>query len=95
MLEALASELDSTLAGQTIVERLKTIRAAIPGRIVFTTSLGIEDQALTHIIASNGIEIEFATLDTGGSFRDLCALAGDGGALQYPHQALLSLCREA
>jgi len=56
------------IAGDTPVERLASLRAAVPGRIVFTTSFGIEDQALTHMIFSRGLDIEVVTLDTGRLF---------------------------
>jgi phosphoadenosine phosphosulfate reductase len=57
--------------------RLKALRAAVSGRIVFTTSLGIEDQVLTHLIFENNIDIEVATLDTGRFFAETYALWGD------------------
>ena len=50
--------------------RLAALRRAVPGRIVFTTSFGAEDQALTHIIAEAGLDIELATLDTGRLFPE-------------------------
>ena len=47
----------------------------MPGRIVFTTSFGIEDQAITHLIFTRGLDIEVVTLDTGRLFPvDLRAL---------------------
>lgn len=49
-------------------ERLADLRARIEGRIVFTTSFGIEDQAIVHFIAERGLDIEIATLDTGRLF---------------------------
>lgn len=51
-------------------ESLRAIRAAVAGRIVFTTSFGLEDQAVTHLIASQGLDIEFVTLDTGRLFPE-------------------------
>ncbi|WP_248308612.1 phosphoadenylyl-sulfate reductase [Bosea sp. 124] len=59
-----------------------TARARCAGTIVFTTSFGLEDQVLTHWIASAGLarEIVFATLDTGRLFpevHDLWALTED------------------
>lgn len=38
------------------------------GKIVFSTSLGYEDQAITHMIFSNSLPIEVFTLDTGRLF---------------------------
>src|SRR6185295_12135458 len=36
----------------------------------FSTSLGIEDQVITHWIASNHLNIEIFTLDTGRLFQE-------------------------
>lgn len=49
---------------------LRALRARLPGRLVFTTSFGLEDQALTHIIATAGFDIALATLDTGRMFPE-------------------------
>lgn len=65
-----ARDLNQRLAPLEPTERLAAIRDAIPGRIVFTTSLGIEDQAITHMIAKAGLDIAFATLDTGRLFPE-------------------------
>lgn len=65
------------LAPLDALARLKHLRATVPGRIVFTTSLGIEDQVLTHLIFENGLDIEVATLDTGRFFPETYALWGE------------------
>lgn len=62
------------ITGETPLERLKSLRAAVPGRIVFTTSFGIEDQAIAHLIFTAGLDIEVATLDTGRMFPSTYAL---------------------
>lgn len=49
-------------------ERLEGLRAAVDGRIVFTTSFGLEDQAVAHFIFTRGLDIEVSTLDTGRLF---------------------------
>jgi phosphoadenosine phosphosulfate reductase len=49
-------------------DRLEGLRAEVDGRIVFTTSFGIEDQAVAHFIFTRGLEIEVSTLDTGRLF---------------------------
>ena len=54
--------------GATPLDRLRSLRAEVAGRIVFTTSFGIEDQALTHLIRTDGLAIEIVTLDTGRLF---------------------------
>jgi phosphoadenosine phosphosulfate reductase len=51
-------------------ERLVTARREFNGRIVFTTSFGIEDQAITHAIFTKGLDIELVTLDTGRLFPE-------------------------
>jgi phosphoadenosine phosphosulfate reductase len=56
------------VAGDDPAQRLASLRAAVPGRIVFTTSFGVEDQVLTHLIAGAGLDIALATLDTGRLF---------------------------
>lgn len=56
------------IGGATPCEQLSALRMAVPGRIVFTTSFGVEDQALTHLIATAGLDIEIVTLDTGRLF---------------------------
>lgn len=50
-------------------ERLLDLRAQTSGRVVFTTSFGIEDQALTHLIANSKLDIDIVTLDTGRLFQ--------------------------
>lgn len=49
---------------------LAAARAAIDGRIVFTTSFGLEDQVITHLIAEAGLTIDIATIDTGRLFAE-------------------------
>ena len=62
--------LDAAWAGLDPLARLLSLRAAVAGRLVLTTSFGAEDQMLTHLIAEAGIEIELATLDTGRMFPE-------------------------
>lgn len=54
--------------GMSPVERLQALRKSVAGRVIFTTSFGLEDQAITALIATAGIDAEFATLDTGRLF---------------------------
>ncbi len=51
-----------------LMKRVATVRRLVPGRIVFTTSFGIEDQAIAHAIFEQGFEIDVVTLDTGRLF---------------------------
>lgn len=50
--------------------RLLLIREFIPGRIIFTTSFGVEDQLITHSIFTQTLDIEIATIDTGRLFPE-------------------------
>ena len=52
-----------------LVERIATVRRLVRGAIVFTTSFGIEDQAIAHAILEQALEVEVVTLDTGRLFR--------------------------
>lgn len=62
--------LTAALAVLDLLERLAAIRAKLPGRIVFTTSFGLEDQAIAHAIFSQSLAIDVATLDTGRLFPE-------------------------
>lgn len=68
-LHALARRIE-TLAPQDPAERLRAIRAALPGRIVLTTAFGLESQYLVHLIAREKLEIDLVTLDTGRLFPE-------------------------
>jgi phosphoadenosine phosphosulfate reductase len=69
----LACRLDSQLAdaGQ-LTERLSIIARSIPGRLAFSTSLGLEDQAVLHAISTlpNHTSFDVFTLDTGRHFPE-------------------------
>lgn len=51
-------------------EALKALVDAYPGKVVFSTSLGYEDQVISHAIFSNKLPIEVFTLDTGRLFNE-------------------------
>ena len=69
--QTLAADLDRKLSGlKTLGERVVAIRAAIEGPVALSSSLGIEDQAITHAIATSGAAIEIFTLDTGRLFPE-------------------------
>jgi phosphoadenosine phosphosulfate reductase len=61
-------ELNDQLSEKSIEERLENLSTIFPGKIIFTTSLGIEDQVITHMIFKNNLNIKVATLDTGRLF---------------------------
>ncbi|MCX6326472.1 MAG: phosphoadenylyl-sulfate reductase [Bacteroidia bacterium] len=63
-------ELSDQLSGKTIEERLEEMVSLFRGRIIFTTSFGIEDQVIIHKIFSNNLAIKVVTLDTGRLFPE-------------------------
>ena len=64
---ALHSALDAT---DDLQARVRAIEVVIAGRIIFSTSLGLEDQVLLHAIVAAKAEIEAITLDTGRHFPE-------------------------
>ena len=54
----------------SLEDRLRLIGATIAGRIAFSTSLGLEDQAIFHAIAMTGVPVDVFTLDTGRHFPE-------------------------
>ncbi|HMO31907.1 MAG TPA: phosphoadenylyl-sulfate reductase [Lacibacter sp.] len=62
--------LEQQLAGCSPEEALRQLADAFPGTLVFSTSFGLEDQAITHMICSQQLEVELFTLDTGRLYTD-------------------------
>ena len=68
---AVAAALDVALAAEPCLgARLHLIATHIPGRIAFSTSLGIEDQAVFAAIAGEDLDVDVFTLDTGRHFPE-------------------------
>ncbi len=61
---------DRLAALDSLEERLTETVRSIPGRVTFSTSLGLEDQAVLHAIAAIGAKIDVFTLDTGRHFPE-------------------------
>ena len=61
-------EIRERLENKPVPEQLKIISEIFPGRVVFTSSFGIEDQAISHMIFENDIQVDVTTLDTGRLF---------------------------
>ena len=68
--EEVALTLNARFGGLDPLARLRLLGESVEGSIVFTTSFGLEDQALTHLIVQSGIDARFATLDTGRLFPE-------------------------
>lgn len=62
--------ISQALDGQSEIESLRILQELFPGEVLFSTSLGYEDQVISDMIFSNGIPIEVFTLDTGRLFEE-------------------------
>jgi phosphoadenosine phosphosulfate reductase len=51
-----------------LAQRVAMVRSTVHGNVVFTTSFGIEDQAIAHAIFTQALAIDVVTLDTGRLF---------------------------
>ena len=68
ILEKQSARLGAILSDLSPGERLRRFRGEIDGKLVFTTSFGLEDQVILHLLAERNIDIEIVTLDTGRLF---------------------------
>ena len=64
------NKIKALVAGRSSEEALSILGREFSGRIVFSTSFGLEDQAITHIIFSHDLPIKIFTLDTGRLFPE-------------------------
>lgn len=69
-LSALAARLNDSLSTSDVVTRLQALRETVAGRLVFTTSFGLEDQVVTQFLHDSGIDADIVTLDTGRLFPE-------------------------
>jgi phosphoadenosine phosphosulfate reductase len=67
---ALARAISEASFDRDLMDRVATVRKLVRGRIVFTTSFGIEDQAIAHAIFRQDLGIEVVTIDTGRLFPE-------------------------
>jgi len=66
----IVTELNGYAKAANLADLLKKVASELPGKAVFTTSLGIEDQVITDVIYSNSLDIKVVTLDTGRLFEE-------------------------
>lgn len=65
------NELKAALAEiKDINAQLEFLLNRFPDQVVFSTSFGLEDQAITHMIAVNRLHVKIFTLDTGRLFAE-------------------------
>jgi phosphoadenosine phosphosulfate reductase len=65
-----STSLKDKILNATPVETLQAIAAAYPGKVVFSTSFGWEDQVISDMIFRNNIPIKVFTLETGRLFTE-------------------------
>lgn len=66
----LSAEILDRFRQRDIADNLRELSEWYPGKIVFSTSFGFEDQAITHLIHASGSSINLFTLDTGRLFPE-------------------------
>ena len=64
------SALHAAIDGKSETESLAILADLFPGEVVFSTSLGYEDQVITDFILKNNLNISIFTLDTGRMFNE-------------------------
>ena len=64
------NRVEKIISGKTPEEAVTLLAKEFLGKIVFSTSFGLEDQAITHIVFSKNIPIKVFTLDTGRLFPE-------------------------
>ncbi|WP_210516303.1 phosphoadenylyl-sulfate reductase [Hymenobacter terricola] len=68
--EALVTDLRQQVAGRTALETLALVAETFPGKAIFSTSFGLEDQIISHLIFTHNLPIKVFTLDTGRNFQE-------------------------
>lgn len=70
MKDTITQKLNSEFSGKEIVDTLRELAYRFEGKIIFTTSFGIEDQVVTDMIFRNDLPVKVVTLDTGRLFEE-------------------------
>jgi phosphoadenosine phosphosulfate reductase len=69
-MKSTVEKLNTALSGLSPWDGLREVASLFPQGVVFSTSLGQEDQVLTHIIATDSLPVHIFTLDTGRLFPE-------------------------
>ena len=92
----LSEELKQQTRGLSPIEALTFLAGSFPGKIIFSTSFGWEDQVVTHMIFENNLPIKVFTLETGRLFPETyyvwnrtMEIYGQPIHAYYPRQDLL------
>ncbi|MGC4023638.1 MAG: phosphoadenosine phosphosulfate reductase family protein [Cyclobacteriaceae bacterium] len=63
-------QIEQECFGLSEIEVLQLLSERFGSRAKFSTSFGLEDQVITHMIANADLEIEIFTIDTGRLFQE-------------------------
>jgi phosphoadenosine phosphosulfate reductase len=66
----LTNEQIAGIESSSVTEAIRLVTELIPGAVVFSSSLGQEDQVLTDIIFKNNLPVKIFTIDTGRLFNE-------------------------
>src|SRR6201993_2044503 len=66
----ISAELKQQIKDLDPVEALSFLADSFPGKIIFSTSFGWEDQVVSHMIFDNNLPIKVFTLETGRLFPE-------------------------
>ncbi len=85
-----AEQLHSELEGKSILEKIEFPVKNYPGKVVFTTSFGYEDQVITDMIFRNDLPVEVITIDTARMFEETYKVFRSTGKIWQNHKSLFS-----
>lgn len=66
----LSNEQIQEIENSSLPEAIRLVTALFPGEVVFSSSLGQEDQVLTDVIFKNDLPVKIFTIDTGRLFNE-------------------------
>jgi len=66
----LSPEIIQKIEDSSLPEAIQLVAGLFPGKVVFSSSLGQEDQVITDAIFKNNIDVRIFTLDTGRLFNE-------------------------
>lgn len=66
----LSNEVIKEIEGSSLADAIKRVTELFPGKVVFSSSLGQEDQVLTDIIFKHNLPVKVFTIDTGRLFNE-------------------------
>ena len=66
----LTPEQIKSIEESSLPEAIRTVAEVFPGQVVFSSSLGQEDQVLTDVIFKNNLPVRIFTIDTGRLFNE-------------------------